>query len=188
MRISLKKTVTAAMLAALTVALSGFYIPIGVSKCYPIQHMVNVLCAVFLGPGYGVMAAFCTSLIRNLMGTGSLLAFPGSMVGALLCGINVLCAVFLGPGYGVMAAFCTSLIRNLMGTGSLLAFPGSMVGALLCGILYEKTGKLLPTYLGEVIGTGILGGMLCYPVAVVLMGKEAALFTYVMPFLMSTCC
>ena len=80
MKISLKKTVTAAMLAALTVALSGFYIPIGVSKCYPIQHMVNVLCAIFLGPGYGVMAAFCTSLIRNLMGTGSLLAFPGSMV------------------------------------------------------------------------------------------------------------
>ena len=141
MKISLKKTVTAAMLAALTVALSGFYIPIGISKCYPIQHMVNVLCAVFLG-----------------------------------------------PGYGVMAAFCTSLIRNLMGTGSLLAFPGSMVGALLCGILYEKTGKLLPTYLGEVIGTGLLGGMLCYPVAVVLMGKEAALFTYVMPFLMSTAC
>jgi len=31
MKISLKKTVTAAMLAALTVALSGFYIPIGVS-------------------------------------------------------------------------------------------------------------------------------------------------------------
>ena len=52
MKISLKKTVTAAMLAALTVALSGFYIPIGVSKCYPIQHMVNVLCAIFLGPGY----------------------------------------------------------------------------------------------------------------------------------------
>lgn len=129
------------MLAAVTVALSGFYIPIGVSKCYPIQHMVNVLCAIFLG-----------------------------------------------PGYGVMAAFCTSLIRNLMGTGSLLAFPGSMVGALLCGVLYEKTGKLLPTYLGEVIGTGVLGGMLCYPVAVILMGKEAALFTYVMPFLMSTAC
>lgn len=141
MKISLKKTVTAAMLAAVTVALSGFYIPIGVSKCYPIQHMVNVLCAIFLG-----------------------------------------------PGYGVMAAFCTSLIRNLMGTGSLLAFPGSMVGALLCGVLYEKTGKLLPTYLGEVIGTGVPGGMLCYPVAVILMGKEAALFTYVMPFLMSTAC
>ena len=88
------------MLAALTVALSGFYIPIGVSKCYPIQHMVNVLCAIFLGPGYGVMAAFCTSLIRNLMGTRSLLAFPGSMVGALLCGILYGKAAAYIPGRG----------------------------------------------------------------------------------------
>ena len=141
MKFNVKKLVVSGMLTALAVALSTFSVPIGASKCFPIQHMVNVMAGVFLG-----------------------------------------------PVYGVAIAFCTSLIRNLMGTGSLLAFPGSMVGALLCGILYEKTGKLLPTYLGEVIGTGILGGMLCYPVAVVLMGKEAALFTYVMPFLMSTCC
>ena len=32
------------------------------------QHMVNVLCAVFLGPWYGVGVAFCASLIRNLVG------------------------------------------------------------------------------------------------------------------------
>ena len=30
--------------------------------------------------------------------------------------------------------------------------------------------------------------MLCYPVAVFLMGQEAAVFAYVMPFLMSTLC
>ena len=87
MKLTVKKTATAAMLVALTVVMSGFSIPIGASRCYPIQHLVNVVCAVFLGPVYGVMAAFCTSFIRNLMGTGSLLAFPGSMVGALLCGL-----------------------------------------------------------------------------------------------------
>ena len=142
MKLTVKKTATAAMLVALTVAMSGFSIPIGASRCYPIQHLVNVVCAVFLG-----------------------------------------------PVYGVMAAFCTSFIRNLMGTGSLLAFPGSMVGALLCGLIYQKTGKLLLTYIGEVVGTGLLGGMLCYPVAVLVMGNsEAALFTYVMPFFMSTAC
>ena len=141
MKMNIKKLAVSAMLVAVAVSLSGFSIPIGASRCFPMQHLANVVAGVFLG-----------------------------------------------PWYGVAMAFCTSLIRNLMGTGSLLAFPGSMVGALLCGILYEKTGKLLPTYLGEVIGTGVLGGMLCYPVAVVLMGKEAALFTYVMPFLMSTCC
>ena len=142
MKLTVKKTATAAMLVALTVAMSGFSIPIGASRCYPIQHLVNVVCAVFLG-----------------------------------------------PVYGVMAAFCTSFIRNLMGTGSLLAVPGSMVGALLCGLIYQKTGKLLLTYIGEVVGTGLLGGMLCYPVAVLIMGNsEAALFTYVMPFFMSTAC
>ena len=142
MKLTVKKTATAAMLVALTVVMSGFSIPIGASRCYPIQHLVNVVCAVFLG-----------------------------------------------PVYGVMAAFCTSFIRNLMGTGSLLAFPGSMVGALLCGLIYQKTGKLLLTYIGEVVGTGLLGGMLCDPVAVLIMGNsEAALFTYVMPFFMSTAC
>ena len=85
-------------------------------------------------------------------------------------------------------AFTTSLIRNLIGTGSLLAFPGSMVGAYLCGLLYQKSGKLAAAYVGEVVGTGLLGGILCYPVAEFLMGKEAALFMYVMPFFMSTMC
>ncbi|MCI8510920.1 MAG: energy coupling factor transporter S component ThiW [Lachnospiraceae bacterium] len=141
MKLSVRKTATAAMLAALAVAMSAFSIPIGASKCYPIQHMVNVICAVFLGPGYGVMSAFCTALIRNLMGTGSLLAFPGSMVGA----------------------FC-------------------------CGMLYRKTGRLWPTYFAEMIGTGVIGGILCFPVATLVMGKEAAVFTYVMPFFMSTAC
>ena len=85
-------------------------------------------------------------------------------------------------------AFIASLIRNLIGLGSPLAFPGSMCGALLGGLLY-KYGKKLPfAYIGEVVGTGILGGMLSYPVAYLVMGnKAAALFTFVVPFLISTC-
>ena len=141
MKLNVKKLVVSGMLTALAVALSTFSVPIGASKCFPIQHMVNVMAGVFLGPVYGV-------------------AF----------------------------AFCTSLIRNLMGTGSLLAFPGSMVGALLCGLAYRWTGKLTAAYASEIIGTGIIGAMLCYPVAAILMGKEVALFFYVAPFLMSTLC
>lgn len=139
MKLNMKKLVAAAMLTAVGVALSAFAIPVGASKCFPIQHLVNVVCAVTLG-----------------------------------------------PSYGVLAAFCTSLIRNIAGTGSLLAFPGSMVGAFLAGMVYKKTKSLIPTCIGEVFGTGILGGMLCYPVATLIMGNEAALFTYVMPFLVST--
>ena len=69
-----------------------------------------------------------------------------------------------------------------------LAFPGSMVGAFLGAYLFQKTGRFLLAYLGEVVGTGIIGGTLCYPVAVLLMGKDVALFFYVLPFLMSTAC
>lgn len=134
-----KKLVVAAMFVALAVSLSTFSFPIGASKCFPIQHMVNVLSAVFLG-----------------------------------------------PWYGVLVAFCTSLIRNLLGTGTLLAFPGSMVGALCCGLVYKISRKFIPTYIAEVVGTGILGGIIAFPVASLVMGKEAALFTYVVPFLVST--
>lgn len=141
MKINTKKVVVSGMLAALAVSLSTFSIPIGASKCFPVQHLCNVIAGVFLG-----------------------------------------------PVYGVGMALVTSLIRNLMGTGSLLAFPGSMVGAYLCGMMYRYTGRLTAAYVGEVFGTGIIGGLLCYPVATLVMGKEAALFAYVMPFLMSTGC
>ena len=136
---SVVKLVLSGMFVALAVVLSTFSIPVGGSKCFPIQHMVNVLAAVFLG-----------------------------------------------PWYGVAIAFCTSLIRNILGTGTLLAFPGSMIGALCCGLVYKHTGKLTLTYIAEVIGTGILGGLLAYPVAAFIMGKEVALFVYVVPFLVST--
>ena len=135
----IKKLTLAGLLIAVGVVCSAFYIPIGASKCFPIQHMVNVIAGILLGPWYA-------------------------------CGM----------------AFATSLLRNLMGTGSLLAFPGSMIGALCCGLLYRRTKRLILAYAGEIIGTGILGGLACYPVAVFLMGQEAALFAYVLPFLVST--
>ena len=82
-----KKLCLAGILCAVAVVGSLFSFPVLGSKCAPVQHTVNILCAVVLGPWYGVLVAFCASLIRNLMGLGSLMAFPGSMLGALLCGI-----------------------------------------------------------------------------------------------------
>ena len=122
---------------------------------------------------------------------GSMLQFPvfGSQCAPVQHMVNVLCAVLLGPGYGVAVAFVASLIRNLLGLGSLLAFPGSMCGALLCGLIYWKTKNLPATLVGEVFGTGIIGGLLSYPVAVAFMGVTAgsiAFYAYVVPFLVST--
>lgn len=137
-----KKMCVASILCAVAVVGSMFSVPVFGSKCAPVQHMVNILCAVLLGPWYGVAVAF----------------------GA-------------------------SLLRNLMGLGSLLAFPGSMFGALLCGMAYWKFKNIPVTLFAEVFGTGILGGLCAYPIAIALMGVsagEVAFYAYVIPFLVST--
>ena len=139
---SVRKLALAAMLTAVAVVGSTLSFPVLGSRCAPVQHMVNILCAVLLGPWYGLGVAFAASLLRNLLGLGSLLAFPGSMCGALLCGLG-----------------------------------------------YKLTKKLPVTLLCEVFGTGILGGLLSYPIAVAFMGKTAgdiAFYAYVVPFLVST--
>lgn len=140
--LSVKKLALAGMFCALCVVGSVFSFPMFGSKCAPVQHMVNVLCAVLLGPWYGL---------------------------------------------GV--AFTASLLRNLLGLGTLVAFPGSMLGALLCGLLYWRLKNIPLTLLGEVFGTGVLGGLAAYPVAIFFMGIPAgdvSFYGYVIPFLIST--
>lgn len=66
-----KKMCVAGILCAVAVVGSMFSVPVFGSKCAPVQHMVNILCAVLLGPWYGVAVAFGASLLRNLMGLGS---------------------------------------------------------------------------------------------------------------------
>ena len=122
---------------------------------------------------------------------GSLFSFPvlGSKCAPVQHMVNILCAVCLGPWYGVGVAFCASLLRNLLGTGSILAFPGSMCGALLCGLIFWKTRNLPATLAAEVIGTGIIGGLAAYPLAMVFLPSAAAgvaFYGYVVPFLVST--
>ena len=86
-RSSLRKWIFAALLTAAGVLLSPvFSFPLGVTRAFPLQHMINIFLAVLCGTRYGVSAAFTTSVIRNIIGSGSLLAFPGSMIGAFLSG------------------------------------------------------------------------------------------------------
>lgn len=122
---------------------------------------------------------------------GSLLSFPvlGSRCAPVQHMVNVFCAVLLGWRYGVGAAFTASLLRNLFGLGSLLAFPGSMFGAFLSGLVYSRTKNILLTVIAEAFGTGIIGGLAAYPIAILFMGKVAgdvAFYVYVVPFLIST--
>ena len=124
---------------------------------------------------------------------GSVLSFPilGSRCAPVQHMVNVFCAVLLGWRYGVGSAFVASVLRNLFGLGSLLAFPGSMCGAFLSGVVYSRTKNIWLTVAAEALGTGIIGGLAAYPIAILFMGKEAgdvAFYVYVVPFLISTVC
>lgn len=127
------------LVAVGTLTSNVFYIPIGFTKVFPMQHFINVLSAVILG-----------------------------------------------PYYAVLQAFSVSFLRNMLGTGSVFAFPGSMIGALLASILFMKTRKTILAAVGEVIGTGILGAVASYPIAVLFLGKEATLFGFIPSFIVSS--
>jgi energy coupling factor transporter S component ThiW len=139
MRQTQKLTLTAMLMGIGTLTSHLLFIPLGIVKVFPVQHFLNVLSAVLLG-----------------------------------------------PYYAVAQALCISLLRNVMGTGSVFAFPGSIIGALLAAYLYKKTKKMGFAFLGEIIGTGLIGAIACYPIAVLFLGKEAALFGLVPAFFASS--
>jgi energy coupling factor transporter S component ThiW len=84
---STKKIALAAVLVAVTVVLSPINFPVGTSKCYPAQHMINGIAGVLLGPWYAALMALMTGIIRNMLGLGTLHAFPGGIPGALVVGL-----------------------------------------------------------------------------------------------------
>ena len=152
--LSVKKLALAGMFCALAVVGSVFSFPIFGSKCAPVQHMVNILCAVLLGPYYGVGVAFVASLLRNLLGLGSLMAFPGSMFGALLCGRTYHKAKQLLPTL-VAEVFGTSIL------GGLCAYP---VAILLMG---KSAGDIafyayIIPFLVSTAGGAVIAGVLLF--------------------------
>ncbi|RQN27800.1 energy coupling factor transporter S component ThiW, partial [Paraburkholderia tropica] len=111
-----KLTITAFLIAINVVLSSLIVIPLGPIKAAPVQHFVNVLCAVFVGPWYGLAQAFISSVLRISFGTGS--------------------------------AF---------------AFPGSMIGVLLSSLFYMYRKHIFMASVGEVLGTGVIGSLMCIP-------------------------
>ena len=152
--LSVKKLALAGMLCALAVVGSVFSFPIFGSKCAPVQHMVNILCAVLLGPYYGIGVAFVASLLRNLLGLGSLMAFPGSMFGALLCGL----------AYHKTRQLLPTLAAEVFGTsilGGLCAYP---VAILLMG---KSAGDIafyayIFPFLVSTAGGAVIAGVLLF--------------------------
>ncbi|GGI41898.1 energy coupling factor transporter S component ThiW [Mammaliicoccus stepanovicii] len=129
-----------ALLTAINVTLSTFItIPIGPIKAMPMQHLINVICAVILG-----------------------------------------------PWYGLLQALLSSTVRNILGIGTIFAFPGSMIGVLLASLLYKYRRKLYLASLGEVVGTGVIGSIVCIPISWLLGFGNLAFWPLFISFLLSS--
>ena len=148
------KLAFAGVFIALAVLGSLISIPIAGSKCAPVQHMINILSAVLLGPWYSVGIAFCSSLLRNLLGIGTLMAFPGSMVGALCCGI----------AYKLTKRISVTCISEAIGTGILGGMAAYPVAKLMMGMQPEGMFVyvipfLISTVVGSILAFILINGL-----------------------------
>lgn len=133
-------TTMAVFVAIGTIGSQLLWFPAGVAKAYPVQHAVNVMAAVTLGPGPAVVIAFMIGLLRNMLGLGTLLAFPGGMVGAFLAGTlykqtgkKGMAALGEAIGTGIIGALISVPIANLLmgsSAGALFFLPSFLVSSV----------------------------------------------------------
>ena len=138
----------AVVLVAIGVALAPYTsLPVGIAKINPTQHFVNVVGAVILGPWWAALIAAVIGIIRNSMGVGTLLAFPGGMIGAFLAGWL----------YRRLKHLYAAAAGEICGTGFIAPVASAMfVAPVLMGKAIPLLA-LIPSFLGSTLAGTILG-------------------------------
>ena len=151
-RVRLRKMALAALFAALAVLLSPLSFPAGPSRCFPFQHTINGVAGVLLGPFWACGAAVVAALVRNLLGTGTILAFPGSFFGALAVGLT---AKLLPRKYLLLAALTEPLATGTLGAG-VASFIASAPGGREAMFAVLSAAFLLSSVPGAIGGCFLL--------------------------------
>ena len=89
--------------------------------------------------------------------------------------VNILAGIMMGPAYALVMATVTAFIRMTTQGIPPLALTGATFGALLAGLFYQYGRKFYFSALGEILGTGIIGSIVSYPVMVLFTGSAAKL-------------
>ena len=96
--------------------------------------------------------------------------------------INIVCSVMMGPWYSLVCATLIGIIRMMFMGIPPLALTGAVFGAFLSGMLYRVSGgRMIFAVVGEVIGTGIIGAIVSYPVMAFLMGRGGLSLMFSVP-------
>ena len=96
--------------------------------------------------------------------------------------INIVCSVFLGPWYSLLCATLIGVIRMMLMGIPPIALTGAVFGAFLSGVFYRASrGRIIFAVLGEILGTGVIGAIMSYPVMTFLWGKENLSWLFYVP-------
>ena len=149
-RSTTRRVAYSVVLAALAVVLSPVSIPAGIAKLSPTQALVNVLAGALVGPWWGLGVALVTSVVRNALGLGTPLAFPGSIFGVMLAGL----------AYRTTHNMYLTAFGELVGTGIIAAVVGSLlVAPYVMGKPIGLGVLIVPFFLSSLLGAalGVLG-------------------------------
>lgn len=146
-----QRLVLSAVFAALPVVLSFFpgAFPVAGARVLPWQHTINALAGVLVGPWYAALAATVAAILRNVLGVGTPLAFPGGIPGALLVGFAYV--LWRRDWVGLLEPIGTGLV-------------GATIGALI--IAPAVMGRAIPliTLIAAFLASSIPGAILGYVV------------------------
>jgi energy coupling factor transporter S component ThiW len=139
--IHVRKLAVLIVFTALAIAISPFTVfVVSGTKANPTQHMTNAILGVLLGPFWAVLAAVFIGATRNMLGVGTLFAFPGGMPGGLVVGL----------AYWILKRLKRSEKTRLI---SALTEP---IGTLLIGVPISIF--IFASWLGTPIANGLLFG------------------------------
>lgn len=124
------------LLSALGVVLSPIFIPVGPIKLYPIQSALNVIAGVLLGPFWAVIQAFIISTIRNILGVGTIFAYPGSLIGSFLVGAIYW---YFYPSFKPKHEYIAGL-GEFIGTGLI---GGTIAALIFAPLFFPKQAEML---------------------------------------------
>ena len=141
----LRKIVLLALLVAVGFVLSPI---LRVPGMAPMQHFINVVTAVLLGPNYALLGAIAISILRMTLLGINILALTGSVFGAVLAGLL----------YQYTNKIWAAVIGEVIGTGII----GALISFYAVSFLYGSKEVALFTFVPSFIMGTLIGTTVAY--------------------------
>ena len=142
----LRRMVMLGMFIALGVVISPI---LRIEGMCPMAHLINITCAVFMGPGYALLCALLIGIIRMMIMGIPPLALTGAIFGATLSG------VFYKLSRGKIIA---AVLGEIFGTGVI----GAIVSYPVMTYLWGKEGLTWFFYVPSFIMGTLIGGSIAF--------------------------